>query len=65
MVSNGHDGGEDRNRTRQNVAVLGILLGLLLAGLWLFSALRSYLKVEACIEAGYRNCAPAETPTER
>jgi hypothetical protein len=46
----------DRHRTRQNVVVLCMLLG----GLWLFSALRSYLKIEACIEAGYRNCAPTD-----
>jgi hypothetical protein len=41
---------------RQNVIALCLLLGLLLAGLWLFSTLRTYMKVEACIEAGYRNC---------
>jgi hypothetical protein len=57
--------GEYRGRTRQNLVVLGILLGLLLSGLWLFSALRAYLKVEACIEAGYRNCTPLEGPKGR
>jgi hypothetical protein len=41
---------------RQNVIALCLLIGLLLAGLWLFSALRTYMKIEACIEAGYRNC---------
>jgi len=53
-------GNEDGRRTRQNVFVLCFLIGLLLAGLWLFSALRAYLRVEACIEAGYRNCDPGE-----
>jgi len=47
---------EGKRRTRQNIIVLCFLLGLLLAGLWLFSVLRSYLRVEACVEAGYRNC---------
>jgi hypothetical protein len=51
---------KESDRTRQNVVVLCVLLGLLLGGLWLFSALRSYLKIEACIEAGYRNCAPTD-----
>jgi hypothetical protein len=41
---------------RQNVIALCLLFGLLLAGLWLFSTLRTYLKIEACVEAGYRNC---------
>jgi hypothetical protein len=47
---------EDRRRTRQNVAVLGLLLVLVVLGLWLFKELRAYLKIEACVEAGYRNC---------
>jgi hypothetical protein len=47
---------EERRRTRQNVAVLALLLVLLLLGLWLFAELRAYLKIEACIEAGYRDC---------
>jgi len=55
-----NSGQEDSRRTRQNVFVLCFLIGLLLAGLWLFSALRSYLRIEACIEAGYRNCGESE-----
>jgi len=50
------DPDDGKRRTRQNIIVLCFLLGLLLAGLWLFSVLRSYLRVEACVEAGYRNC---------
>ena len=53
-------GNEDSRRTRQNVFVLCFLIGLLLAGLWLFSALRAYLRIEACVEAGYRNCDAGE-----
>jgi len=55
-----NSGNEDNRRTRQNVFVLCFLIGLLLAGLWLFSALRAYLRIEACVEAGYRNCDPGE-----
>ena len=51
---------DERGRTRQNLIVIGVLVALLLGGLWLFSALRTYLKIEACVEAGYRNCAPSE-----
>ena len=47
---------EDHRRTRQNLAVLALLFVLLLLGLWLFTELRAYLKIEACVEAGYRDC---------
>lgn len=47
---------EGRRRTRQNLFVLMLLALLLVLGLWLYTELRAYLKVEACIEAGYRNC---------
>jgi hypothetical protein len=47
---------EEHRRTRQNIAVLGLLVVLLVLGLWLFTELRAYLRVEACLEAGYRNC---------
>jgi hypothetical protein len=52
------DDEEERRRTRQNILVMALLLLLLILGLWLFAELRAYLKIEACIEAGYRNCAP-------
>ena len=51
---------EERSRSRQNVIVLALLVALLGGGLWLFAELRAYLKIEACVEAGYRNCAPGE-----
>jgi hypothetical protein len=47
------DGGR---RRRQNVIALCIVAALLLAGLWLFAALRTYLQIESCIEQGLRNC---------
>jgi hypothetical protein len=52
--------GEGRRRTRQNLLVLTLLALLLVLGLWLYSELRAYLKVEACIEAGYRNCGATD-----
>ena len=55
-----HDDADERRRTRQNILALALLLLLVLLGLWLFAELRAYLKIEACIEAGYRNCAPVE-----
>ena len=55
-----NSGHEDSRRIRQNIIVLLFLIGLLLGGLWLFSALRAYLRIEACVEAGYRNCDPGQ-----
>jgi hypothetical protein len=63
--SNGPGGDPDRGKSRQNLVVLGLLAGLVVLGLWLFSTLRAYLKVEACVEAGYRNCMPIETDRPR
>jgi hypothetical protein len=51
---------DEHRRTRQNIAVLALLVVLLSLGLWLFAELRAYLKIEACIEAGYRNCGTQE-----
>ncbi len=44
------------SRTRQNVIALCILVALLLGGLWLYRSLETYLRIEACVEAGRRNC---------
>jgi hypothetical protein len=59
---NEHGGKEqdEHRRARQNIAVLALLVVLLSLGLWLFAELRAYLKIEACIEAGYRNCGAQE-----
>jgi hypothetical protein len=61
-VTPSHDNSDDeeKRRTRQNILVLALLLLLLILGLWLFAELRAYLKIEACVEAGYRNCAADE-----
>jgi len=59
---NEHNGKEqdEHRRARQNIAVLALLVVLLSLGLWLFAELRAYLKIEACIEAGYRDCGEKE-----
>jgi hypothetical protein len=57
-----HD--DHRSRTRQNVVVLAVLVALLLLGYWLYGALRSYLRIEACIEAGRRDCATLDIKSE-
>ena len=48
--------GDDQGRSRQNLLVAGALVLLLVLGLWLFHELRGYLRIEACVEAGYRDC---------
>jgi len=58
--SGNSDDEHDKNRTRQNIAVLALLLVLVGLGLWLFAEIRAHLKIEACVEAGYRNCAPLD-----
>lgn len=42
---------------RQNLAAAVVLIVLLLVGGWLVMHLRMSLRVEACLEAGYRNCS--------
>ena len=66
-TGNGSDpqGEQPRDRTRQNLLVLGVLFALLLSGLWLYSTLRAYLKIEACVEAGYRDCVPIDRDAPR
>jgi len=51
---------DNLRRHRQNLMVLAALLLLLLLGLWLFHEIKGYLKVEACVEAGFRNCGATE-----
>jgi hypothetical protein len=58
----GHD--DHRSRTRQNVIVLAALIALLILGWWLYGALRSYLRLEACIETGRRDCATIDIKSE-
>jgi hypothetical protein len=51
---------DDSVRTRKNVTVAIVLALLVLVGVWLVSAFRSYVKTEECFEAGRRNCMPID-----
>jgi len=51
---------DDRVRMRQNMAALIVTVAILVLGAWLIDSLRHYSRLQACIEAGHRNCAPLE-----
>jgi hypothetical protein len=49
---------DEHRRTLQNLAAAVIILALIAAGFWLIDHLRSSARIEACLEAGHRNCLP-------
>jgi len=49
---------DDRRRTLQNLLAALIILLLMVAGFWLIDHLRTSARIEACLEAGHRNCLP-------
>ena len=53
-------GQTEGSRTLQNCAALVVLLLLILGGWFLISHLRESLRLEACIESGFRNCTRIE-----
>jgi hypothetical protein len=52
------DDGEDRLRMRQNLAAFAVIVVILALGSWLMDSLQHYSRLQACIEAGHRNCMP-------
>jgi len=48
---------EDRVRMRQNIASAAVVIVLMLVGGWCIANLRTSLHVEACLEAGHRDCS--------
>jgi len=50
----------DRLRMRQNLAALGVIVAIVVLGTWLIDNLRYYSRLQACVEAGHRNCLPLE-----
>src|SRR5262245_16914968 len=56
----GPDDAEDRLRMRQNLAAIAVIVALVVGGGWLIDNLRHYSRLQACLEAGHRNCLPLE-----
>jgi hypothetical protein len=54
------DEADDRLRMRQNLAAIAVIVGIVLLGSWLIDSLRYYSRLQACVEAGHRNCLPLE-----
>ena len=50
------DPAEDRQRMRENLAALAVVVVLLLFGAWLIERLSAYSRTLACIEYGHRSC---------
>jgi hypothetical protein len=53
---------DEHRRTLQNLAATLIIVALIAAGFWLIDHLRSSARIEACLEAGHRNCLPYLEP---
>ena len=54
------DEAEDRLRMRQNLAALGVIVAIVVLGSWLIDSLQYYSRLQACVEAGHRNCLRLE-----
>jgi len=52
---------EDRLRQRQNILAAIFIVGLLAASYWLINAMADAQKLEMCLLAHHRNCAPVDT----
>jgi hypothetical protein len=55
------DDAEDRLRMRQNLAAIAVIVAVVVLGVWLIDSLHYYSRLQACVEAGHRNCLPLET----
>jgi hypothetical protein len=51
---------EYRLRMQQNLAAIVALALFLVAGLWLFHALKTSSHTLQCVEAGFQNCIPSD-----
>jgi hypothetical protein len=52
---------EDRLRMRQNVAAFLVIAAIVGVGAWLMESLHYHSRLQACMEAGHRNCVPLAT----
>ena len=53
---------EEGNRTVENAVMLGFLVVLVAAGIWLLGTMADIRKVQDCAAQGRRNCATIEIP---
>jgi hypothetical protein len=53
---------EEGNRTTENLVMLGFLVALVAAGIWLLGTMADIRKVQDCAAQGRRNCAEIEVP---
>ncbi len=53
---------EEGNRAVENVVMLGFLVVLVAAGIWLLGTMADLRKVQDCAAQGRRNCATIEIP---
>jgi hypothetical protein len=52
------DEAADRLRMKQNFAAFLVIVCIVVLGTWLMESLTHYSHIQACIEAGHRNCVP-------
>ena len=53
-------GDDDRVRMRQNLAAMIVIVCIVVLGTWLIESLRTYSRIQTCIEVGHRNCVPVD-----
>jgi hypothetical protein len=53
---------EEGNRAVENAVMLGFLVVLAAAGIWLLATMADIRKVQDCAAQGRRNCATIEVP---
>jgi len=53
---------DQRNRSVENMVMLGFLVLLVAAGIWLLSTMADVRKAQDCAAQGRRNCATIEVP---
>src|SRR5262249_8391641 len=49
---------DERRRILQTLAAAVLIILLIASGFWLIDHLRASARIEACLEAGHRNCLP-------
>jgi len=58
---------DEREEARRTAALMGfiVVLVLAIAALWLVREIGRTTRIEDCLMAGRKNCAPIETPLRR